>query len=135
MRSVFAIVFLLLPCLATAQRNAEADAMCFGLASHAEARKCLITAEAKSEQRLMQAEKDLVGVLGKWDEDEVYKKRSVAAHRLAISEFSRMREAQCDFLATLAAGGNGAGDRRLLCRIELNERHTLDLRALALSLR
>ena len=37
--------------------------------------------------------------------------------------------------AVLAAGGNGAGDRRLLCEIELDQRRMRDLTATAASLR
>lgn len=135
MRNVIAITCLLVPSLATAQRSTEAETTCLSITGHADARQCLISEDARSEKRLKQADGALMDAFKKWSEEESSKKRSVTAHRIALSEFERMRDSQCELMASLAAGGNSAEDRKLLCRIELNARYTKDLSAIAFSLK
>lgn len=135
LRNAFIASALLLPTLAVAQRSAQAEAICLGQLGHASARSCLIARATQSDARLEEAERVLRQVIGAWGEDEDYKRAALAAQKRAHAEFLRSRAAQCEFQATLAAGGNGANDRRLLCRIELNDRRVSEVQAIAASIR
>lgn len=135
MRTAIITAALLMPMLAAAQRSAGAESACLGLAAHADARRCLISEASKSDDRLERAERNLRQALSRWQEDAGYKQYSLAAQEVASAEFLRARSAQCELQATLAAGGNGANDRRLLCRVELNERRVTDIQAIAVSLK
>ncbi|MBK1715370.1 lysozyme inhibitor LprI family protein [Rubrivivax gelatinosus] len=135
MRNAIIAAALSLPMLAVAQRSAKAETTCLGLLGHADARSCLIAEAAKSDWRLEEAERDLRQVVCNWQENESYKRTALAAQKQAHAEFLRARSAQCELQATLAAGGNGANDRRLLCRIELNDRRVAEVRSIAASIR
>lgn len=126
---------LSLPMLAVAQRSAKAEATCLGLLGHADARSCLIAEAAKSDGRLEEAERHLRQVISNWQEDEIHKRNALAAEERAHAEFIRSRSAQCELQAMLAAGGNGANDRRLLCRVELNDRRVDEVRSIVASIR
>jgi hypothetical protein len=120
---------------ALAQRSSPAEKLCIAKQSHAEARACL-EAEAEATARSVQdAESSALAALDRWNEEPNYKSNSAAALRESSKAFAQMRSVQCGYLASLAAGGNGAGDRRLLCEIALNERRVADLRASIASLR
>ena len=54
--------------------------------------------------------------------------RTLAAFEGASREYQRYRHEQCEYVASLAFGGNGAEDRRLLCQIELDRRRTSNLK-------
>lgn len=135
MRNAIIAAALSLPMLAVAQRSAKAEATCLGLLGHADARSCLIAEAAKSDGRLEEAERDLRQVISNWQEDEIHKGNALAAKEQAHAEFIRARSAQCELQAMLAAGGNGANDRRLLCRIELNDRRVEEVRSIVASIR
>ncbi len=115
------------PC--PAQRSAAAEHACFSAESHAEARSCLQREASRSEESLRAAEGRLEAGLAQWQEEPEY--RTTASKRLARASatFRQARDAQCELQAAFAAGGNGAGDRRLLCIIELNARRIADLDA------
>jgi len=134
MRNAIITVALSLPMLAAAQRSAQAETTCLALPGHVDARNCLLTEAAKSDGRLEQAERDLRKAVGKWQEDESYKRTVLAAQKRAHAAFLRVRSAQCDLQAALAAGGNGANDRRILCRIELNDRRVAETQSIASSI-
>ena len=98
--------------------------------SQSEMRDCLAKRAERSQRALRQAEENVAGTLSKWDEDSRYvshaKARLAASHR----EFSKYREAQCDFSASLSGGGAGNAHelRRLACVSELNDRRAEQLR-------
>jgi len=135
MRHAIIAAALAFPMLAIGQRSANAETACLGLLGHADARSCLIAEAAKSDSRLQGAERDLRQAVKNWQEDESYKRTALAAQMRAHAEFLRARSAQCEFQATLAAGGNGADDRRLLCWIELNDRRVSAVQSIAASIR
>ena len=135
MRNAIITAVLSLPMLVAAQRSVPAESICLGLPAHANARSCLVAEAAKSDGRLEQAERNLRQALDHCQEDESFKRSGIAAQKRASAEFLRARSAQCELQATLAAGGNGANDRRLLCRIELNERRVTDIQAIASSIK
>ena len=99
-------------------------------ASQSEMRACLAKRAERSLRELRQIEENVAGTLSKWDEDSKYvsqaKARLAASHR----EFSKYREAQCDFSASLSGGGAGNSRelRRLACVSELNDRRAEQLR-------
>ena len=56
-----------------------------------------------------------------WSGEAVWRHYSLAAFNKATKQFRSYRKAQCDFEATAAAGGNGAGDMQLECQVELDK--------------
>ncbi len=112
-----------------AQRNAEDEKLCFEQESHAEARACLEARSASSARAVRVAEAQLVDAIARSDQQDDDKRPAEALLAASAKSFTRWRQDQCDFQAALAFGGNGAGDRRLLCRIELDRRRVDALRA------
>jgi uncharacterized protein YecT (DUF1311 family) len=55
-----------------------------------------------------------------WDQEAPFKTRARAEFDTSVETFRHHRAAQCELHAALAAGGNAASDRRLLCVIKLN---------------
>jgi uncharacterized protein YecT (DUF1311 family) len=124
-RSVL-VLGLLVPIAAAAQRNAEAE-KCFDSGGHGEARACLERRAADSAKEVSRAEVLAVAVLEHWDQENDYRRCSVLMLKQSQTAFIGWRKAQCDLQWSLAAGGNGAGDRRLLCEIELSKRRVAEL--------
>lgn len=129
MKRIFLTAIGLLPFVVAAQTNAAAAQSCFSEPSHADARACLEARLKSSADAMQKAEAMAFAALERWGEEPHYKSQSAAALRASSVAFVRMRATQCEFAASLAAGGNGATDRRLLCEIELNERRSAELRA------
>lgn len=134
MRTLLSIVIFLLPFFALAQDNVIQKNECGSHGSHSEERACYIAENAKSEQMLGNAEASTLSALHRWDEDAHFKSRSIAAFKNTTTNFRQMRKINCEFQATLAAGGNGAGDMRLDCQIELNQRRIIELQKTTASL-
>jgi hypothetical protein len=89
-------------------------------ASHSEFRACLEKKAAVSESRLAAQENEVRARIQRWNVDERSRERSAAAFESSVEGFQSYREKRCEFLASLAAGVNGAGDTRLQCMDELN---------------
>lgn len=115
--------------------NALAEDQCFNSASHAEARACLEARAKESALAVKNAENSLRSTLSNWDQEQEYKKRSISKLDTAAIQFQRYRKAECELQASLAAGGNAAGDRRLLCCIALDEKRVAELQAAQESLK
>lgn len=95
---------------------------CGGKASsHADERACWIKAAEKSNARVHSAEESLRKRIKSWDEDANCVETTLALFDESTRRFSRHRQSQCEFEASIAAGGNGAGDMRLSCQIGLDE--------------
>lgn len=99
-------------------------------ASQAEMRDCLAKKAESSRRALRQAEENVASILSKWDEDSKFVGQAKARLAASHKEFSRYREAQCDFSASLSGGGAGNARemRRLACVSELNGRRAEQLR-------
>lgn len=110
---------------------ASSTADCSALSSHAESRSCLEKHANRSLIELKKAVEDLAAAIQRWDQESEWKQKSAAAMYVSSRSFQRYRKSQCDFEASLAAGGNGAGDMRLECTIELNRERTARLREIA----
>ena len=134
MKASIILLGFFLSTYAAAQTNPPIETPCSRENSHAEQRTCLISENAKSERFLVSTEKNLIIALQHWDEDAGYKVRSITALKSASTSFRRMRTIDCEFQATLATGGNGAGDMRLICQIEFNMRRIAQLQNVTKSL-
>lgn len=126
-RYLYIFAVLATSTLAFAQRNLSASTECYKSGGHADARNCLEQKAEQSRANLHLAEESLKIFLASWDQEQQYK--SDAANWLVKSSslFDQYRQSQCELQASLAAGANGASDRRLLCIIELNEKRSLEL--------
>jgi len=113
----------------SAQRSAESERICYALDSHDSQRECLSSRAAQSETRLEAEEAFARSALLHADEDEADRARAVQALDKSAGEYRRYRKEQCEFVASLAFGGNAQEDRRLLCEIELNESRIRQLQA------
>lgn len=103
---------------------------CSNLRSHAESRSCLEQTAKLSSQDLKKEEADLAAVIERWDEEKSWRQAITKALQQSSREFEIYRRYQCDFIATVAAGGNGAGDMRLECIIGLNQQRLKELRGI-----
>ncbi len=54
------------------------------------------------------------------DQEPTYIKRSISEFNSSAKRFNRFRAQQCEFIASLAFGGNGQNDLRLSCLYEMN---------------
>lgn len=115
-----------LACL-TAAGMAHANSDCSTAQSHADQRKCLEGAASESRARLAQARVLITNRIQAWDEEPVYRQRALTLLKESFLRFERFRDAECEYEAAAAAGGNGAGDMRLQCQIGLNREYTESL--------
>lgn len=118
-------LLLVLPSIALAVGPAAEQ--CFNLPSHAEARACLESRESESSAVIGRTENAFRAALASWDQEAPFRTRARANFDASAEAFRRYRAAHCELRASLAAGGNAAGDRRLLCAIELNEQRVIQL--------
>ncbi len=96
---------------------------CAEAADHVTQRECLEQVFKQADADLYQAEKMLRLALTTWKEEKSFKLRTLARFDKAVKSFRLYRHDACEFDASAAAGGNGAGDLRLDCAIRLtNER-------------
>ncbi len=120
-----ALVLLAIPC--HAQRSTQSEAACFALGSQADARYCLDARAKQSDADLKNAEAKFALAIEKWDQESAYKIATKRLNATARAAYKKYRQEQCDLYVSMAGGGNGAGDRKLLCYIELNRRRIADL--------
>ena len=107
---------------------ASASPYCGGRSStHASERACWIKAEKKSKALVHSAQESLRKRIKSWDEDAESIERTLVLFDESTKKFSRYRHSQCEFEASTAAGGNGAGDMRLSCQIALDETYLRSL--------
>jgi uncharacterized protein YecT (DUF1311 family) len=121
------LAVLLLALSPVALAVGSAAEQCFNLSSHAEARACLATRERESAAVVGRTEDAFRTALASWDQESSFRTRARANFDASAEAFRRYRAAQCELHASLAAGGNATGDRRLLCTIELNEQRAAQL--------
>ena len=124
-----AAVLLVSVSTAQAQRESGAEKVCFRREGHANQSECLIDKAAQSAIDVQKAERTFLDALAKSGNPPAEIQRASLALSASSKAYESFRQIHCDFIATLALGGNGAGDRRLLCQIELDRRRLKDLRA------
>jgi hypothetical protein len=134
-RSVLLALVLLAPIPASSQHNEAAEAECYALRSHAEWTECLEARAQMSAKARLDAEARLRDALEHWDEDSDEKARAKSAYLASAADFTHWRTSQCNFMASLSAGGNSAHDRVLSCEIQLDSDRAAALTAAISSLR
>jgi uncharacterized protein YecT (DUF1311 family) len=92
--------------------------------SHVEMSECIEGRAAQSMAQLKAAESKLLRRIEKMDEEQEYILQMKQDLEKANDTFARYRQMQCKFYASMAAGGNSAGNLRQACITELNERRT-----------
>jgi hypothetical protein len=78
---------------------------------------------AKTESGVRNAEAALSLRIDGWDDEEKMRQKSRALLATSSSAFQSYKMAHCELDASSAAGGNGAGDLRLMCVIALNRQY------------
>lgn len=121
-------IFLISPKV-TAQSE-KAIRACNGIKSHVEERACLLKLAEKSNQGLKAAENKLLSKIALWNEELDYKNHTRLQFISTTKVFAKFLAEQCRFEASLAAGGNGAEDMRLVCLIENNNKRIVEIRKL-----
>lgn len=123
------IATLLLFLFVAASANAKDVELrkCEKLYSHVEQRECLASLAGKVDSRLKLAEKRAIVKIDGWDEDDDYKSESKKLFLASTEAFEAYRTAQCGFIHSLAAGGNGATDMSLTCVVELSRQRIIQI--------
>jgi len=125
LRSLF---FLL---IATWSAAALSAPPCGNAPDHASERACWIKAAKNSDARVHAAQELQRQRIKHWDQEATFRSSALTFFNKAASTFAHYRQAQCDYEASAAAGGNGAGDMRLSCQVALNEAYLKSLQAQA----
>jgi len=108
--------------------SAAHAADCASASSHANQRACLERAAEKSAAAVDATEAAVRKRIAAWDEDAQFKQQSLSAFEDAAARFRQYESSQCEFEASSAAGGNGAGDIRLQCKLRLERAYVQDLK-------
>ena len=96
--------------------------------SHSEQRACLEKLAATTAAEVVLVQSDMSKRIAHLD-DEAAVKNNMLMHFLSATEqFHRYRTTQCEFEASAAAGGNGAGDLRSRCEVRLNREYVARLK-------
>ena len=102
---------------------------CGDAPDHASERACWIKADKDSDARVHMEQELQRQRIDQWDQDRPYRARTLALFNEAADKFAHLRHAQCDYEASAAAGGNGAGDMRLSCQGALDNAYLKSLRS------
>lgn len=101
--------------------TAHASSLCRNAPDHATERACLIREAELSIQKVKAAQNALRKDIGAWDEEPYFKAKTLDLFNSSIHQFQSYRDTQCEYEASMAAGGNSADDLRLYCKIELDD--------------
>ena len=112
---------------ALAERAERAIADCQAKPNHAASRECLEDAVAASNVAMNSLENEFPKWLLALDEDKAAVTNSVDRFNETQSAFRVYREKQCALHGMMSFGGNSAGDRIAICRLQLNEERSRDL--------
>jgi len=94
---------------------------CTETQSHVHGRICLEALATKTNLEMERLESQLRSRIKLWDQDQAsYVQRSLLLFEQERQSYRRYREARCEFDASAAAGGNGAGEMRLGCMADLD---------------
>lgn len=107
--------------------HAHAGSACSTTEGHADQRRCLERAAHATQVELEKAHGLLVERIRAWDAEPDDRQRAVTLLKQSFTRFAAFRDTECEYEAAAAAGGNGAGDRRLQCRIDLNRQYAASL--------
>lgn len=124
-RIILAVLALALAPIAT-----RATDECRSESDHVGQRECLERLASQSADEVAAAEAAAAIRIERWDEESVYIARSLELLNALATNFRAYRAARCELAASSAAGGNGAGDIRLDCEIQLNRTYAAEVRSL-----
>lgn len=112
-------------------------ATCSAEDSHAGQRECLARLAARTDAELAVLEAAIKTRIPQWEPEDqamdVYREEFDERLDAGIAAYRRYREAQCGMWASRAAGGNGAGDMRQSCRVELDCERVSDMTEMLLT--
>lgn len=109
--------------------DAAASTVCADFKSHAERRACFEALAVETDRELDQWEARLHSRIALWDQSQpAYIERSLALLDQDRTAYRRYRTAHCELDASSAAGGNGAGDLRESCKIDLDRQRIESLK-------
>lgn len=126
-------LFALMPALVVAGPSAVLDGRALreecSASSQPGMRGCLAKKVEISQTALKQAEEKMANAIAKWDEDSKYVVVTKAKYIASNEAFSKYREKQCEFSASLSGGaaGNAHDIGLLACTAELNNRRAAQL--------
>ncbi|MBW8897346.1 MAG: DUF1311 domain-containing protein [Massilia sp.] len=106
----------------------HASSDCSTAESHADQRSCLERAASATRAKLETTQALLITRIEAWDESAGDRQRAVKLLKQSVARFAQFRDTECEYEAAAAAGGNGAGDMRLQCQIDLNRQYAESLR-------
>jgi uncharacterized protein YecT (DUF1311 family) len=120
-------VLVALACVAVVT-DAGAGALdeCMIRGDHAAVTKCLIEADSEAQALLNKAEGD-AGKLARNIDTATGRSGAAAALARSMRAFSDYQKAQCDFVRAMYAGGAGADQGQLGCRVDLTRRRAREL--------
>jgi len=95
--------------------------------SHADMSECVQANASASSAALKSAESALLTHISKRREEPVFIARMKKTFEDGTMAFQQYRQKQCDFYASMAAGGNSAGDLRLACITDFNNKRIDEL--------
>ena len=124
MRHLIAIV----PVLLFAGQCLAAGPDCRRHETHAAYRTCLERLSSQADAELVRQENALKSKIGQWDETPAARRDTLQRFALDVAAYRRYRQSHCDYAASRAAGGNGAHDMRLSCRVDLDAQRSAMLR-------
>lgn len=124
----------ILPVLLVTGQCPAAGPDCQRHETHATYRACLERLASQADIDLVRQENVLRSKIGQWDETPDARRNSLQRFDLDAATYRRYRQSRCDYAASRAAGGNGAHDMRLSCRIALDAQRSEMIRDDAASL-
>jgi len=95
------------------------SASCDDPVDHVEKRHCSENLYNELVQEVVSTQQLIRDKISAWDQEPEYKSASLVFFDQAAKAFQAYQQEQCEFDASEAAGGNGAGDLRLECKILL----------------
>jgi hypothetical protein len=122
------IAFLLITTWSVAALSAPT---CGDAPDHASERACWVKAARNSNARVRAAQELQRHRIKSSDLEAAFKSRALALFNMAATTFAQYRQAQCEYEASAAAGGNGADDMRLSCQVSINEAYLKSIQAQA----
>lgn len=102
--------------LAAAAEPLPDAASCSAEVGHADQRACLEHKAHARQERIALAERRVRETIAHWDQEQIYRDRSVSLLNASRRAYLAQRKATCEVEASSAAGGNAAGDLRLQCQ-------------------
>ena len=99
--------------------SGSVSASCDMPMDHVEQRKCSEHLFNELSHKVISAQQSLRNKITTWDQEPEFKAAALANLDKAVHAFQTYQSEQCEFDASVAAGGNAANDLRIECKIRL----------------